>query len=140
MNRLTLLAARIKAPRAAALRVQRPYSSGSPLGKRESALEEQFILEHEKEVIAKLRKDLAEREKRLAEKIKEKQAGASTTQKKQGSSEAARSIEDEKIHLSAMGASTGSSFAKREAAAEEQYFRKLEHDKVEDLKHHKKKE
>ena len=41
---------------------------------------------------------------------------------------------DETIRLSPMSAASGT-FGKREAAAEEQYFRKLEQEKIEHLKH-----
>ena len=117
------------------LSLRRSYSNaGSPLGKRESALEERFILEHEKEVVAQLRKDLAEKERRLAEKLKKHEASEPAP----APAASAKPLQEEHIRLSPMGAAA-SSFGKREAAAEEQYFRRLEHDKIEHLKHPEKK-
>jgi hypothetical protein len=43
---------------------------------------------------------------------------------------------DETIRLSPISAASGT-FGKREAVAEEQYFRKLEQEKIEHLKHSK---
>jgi hypothetical protein len=117
------------------------YSSmpGSPLGKRESALEERFILDHEREVVAQLRKDLAEKERLLAEKEKAHAAKASApAAPTKGPSKTKKTVDGEHIHLSPVAGASGA-FGKREAAAEEQYFRKAEHDKIEHLKHPEKK-
>lgn len=116
------------------------YSSmpGSPLGQRESALEERFILDHEREVIAQLRKDLAEKERVLAEKEKAHAVKAAAAPAKGKEAATKKTVDGEHIHISPVAGASGT-FGKREAAAEEQYFRKVEHDKIEHLKHPEKK-
>ena len=120
------------------------YSSmpgSNPLGGRESALEERFILDHEREVVAQLRKDLAEKERVLAEKEKTHAAKASSAPaaaKAKASATKTKTVDGEHIHISPVAGASGA-FGKREAAAEEQYFRKVEHDKIEHLKHPEKK-
>ncbi len=140
MNRV-LVSLRFSCSPLGRLSLFRPLSSmpGSPLGKRESALEERFILDHEREVVAQLRRDLAEKEKALAEKEKahqQKAAGQGSPATPKGSS--AKTVNGEQIRISPVAGAAGT-FGKREAAAEEQYFRKVEHDKIEHLKHPEKK-
>ena len=86
----------------------RAYSSGI-FSKRESALEEKFILDHEKQVIEDLRKQLAEKEAKLQEKLKKIQEQESknptpAAQKADGSHD---------VRYSPMGGAT-SAFGKRE--------------------------
>ncbi|KAJ3262455.1 hypothetical protein HDU77_000305 [Chytriomyces hyalinus] len=99
--------------------------STSAFQKRETAAEEKFVHEHDAELIKKLRKD-------LALKTTEQAAAAAAL-------DAAIDAAPKLSPVDAMGATSAhhaGAFSKKEAAAEEQYFRNQDKERLEKLKKH----
>ncbi|KAJ3241779.1 hypothetical protein HDU81_010423 [Chytriomyces hyalinus] len=100
------------------------YSS-SAFQKRETAAEEKFVHEHDAELINKLRKE-------LARKTTEQASAAAAL-------EAAIEAAPKLSPVDEMGATSShrsGAFSKKEVAAEEQYFRNQDKERLEKLKKH----
>ncbi|KAJ3248119.1 hypothetical protein HDU78_001879 [Chytriomyces hyalinus] len=99
--------------------------STSAFQKREAAAEDKFVHDHDAELISKLRKE-------LALKNTEQAVAAAAL-------EAAIDAAPKLSPIDALGATSAhhsTAFSKKEAAAEEQYFRNQDKEKLEKLKKH----
>ncbi|KAJ3267586.1 hypothetical protein HK104_005757 [Borealophlyctis nickersoniae] len=103
-------------------------STGGAMGRREAAEEERYALKHEREVIEKLRAELAKREKEFQEKaaeIEKKDNGGGKSAA--GGAGSSGSVPNQAAY-SPGKTGGGDAFSKREAANEERWIR--EHEKT----------